>query len=74
LPRIHGNLKTYGNIWYATLAIAIGFVGMTLILDWAHSQYGHGHGHDHDSELHDDHDEHDEHEDHHDEDEDGHDH
>jgi zinc transporter ZupT len=45
LPRIHGNLSTYGNIWYATLAIVIGFVGMTLILDWAHSQYGHGHTH-----------------------------
>ena len=46
LPRIHGNLKTYGNIWYATLAIAVGFVGMTLILEWAHAQYGHGHDHD----------------------------
>jgi zinc transporter ZupT len=45
LPRIHGNLKTYGNIWYATLAILIGFIGMTLILEWAHSQYGHGHAH-----------------------------
>jgi len=58
LPRIHGNLKTYGNIWYATLAIAIGFIGMTLILDWAHSQYGHGHAHEHEAheyELHDEH-------------------
>jgi len=70
LPRIHGNLSTYGNIWYATLAIVIGFVGMTLILDWAHSQYGHGHAHathevghsDHeDHAAHDDHDDHDDH-------------
>jgi len=49
LPRIHGNLSTYGNIWYATIAIVIGFVAMTLILDWSHSQYGHGHTDDHDS-------------------------
>ena len=63
LPRIHGNLKTYGNIWYATLAIVIGFVAMTLILEWAHSMYGHGHegGSDHvHSELLDEH-AHDEH-------------
>jgi zinc and cadmium transporter len=56
LPRIHGNLKTYGNIWYATLAIVIGFVGMTLILDWTHAQYEHSHPHDaHEIESHDDH-------------------
>ena len=74
LPRIHGNLKTYGNIWYATLAIAIGFIGMTLILDWAHSQYGHGHDHAaHDHTEHEYHDEHDEDHDEHHED-DGHDH
>ena len=70
LPRIHGNLKTYGNIWYATLAIAIGFVGMTLILDWAHSQYGHGHDHAaHNHAEHGYHDEHDEdHDEHHEDD------
>ncbi len=57
LPRIHGNLKSYGNIWYATLAIVIGFTVMTFILDWSHAQYGHNHdGHDdHEAELHDHH-------------------
>ena len=41
LPKIHGNLKNYGNIWNATLAIIIGFVMMTMIITWAHEQMPH---------------------------------
>ncbi len=66
LPRIHGNLKTYVNIWYATLAILVGFIGMSLIIDLAHSQYGHGHEHEYEAEHveygEEDHDDHDKHE------------
>lgn len=45
LPRIHGNLQNYGSIWHATLAIILGFVAMTVIVNWAHSHAGHGHDH-----------------------------
>lgn len=43
LPRIHGNLSHYGNIWYSATAIALGFLLMTLILIWAHEQHGDEH-------------------------------
>lgn len=43
LPRIHGNLKNHGNIWTSSAAIALGFVVMTSVLIWTHSQFGHGH-------------------------------
>ena len=52
LPKIHGNLQNYGNIWNATLAIVIGFVVMTTIIYWAHEQAPHNH----DTEQHDEHD------------------
>lgn len=55
LPRIHGNLKNYGNIWNATLAIIIGFTLMTAIITWAHEQMPHDNGGH--TEHHDDHDE-----------------
>lgn len=43
LPRIHGNLKNYGNIWNAALAIVVGFVFMSMVLEWTHANYGHVH-------------------------------
>lgn len=43
LPRIHGNLKHYGSIWYAVSAIVLGFVVMTAILQYSHRQFGHDH-------------------------------
>jgi len=43
LPRIHGNLQHYGSIWYSAVAIALGFLLMTLILTWVHEQYGDEH-------------------------------
>lgn len=36
LPRIHGNLTQYRSIWYSALSILIGFLLMTLILEWVH--------------------------------------
>lgn len=39
LPRIHGNLGHYGNIWHSTISIAFGFVIMTAMLTWVHGQY-----------------------------------
>lgn len=46
LPRIHSNLPSYGNIWKSSISIILGFVVMTLIVNWAHGEYGHGHVHD----------------------------
>lgn len=43
LPRIHGNLDHYGNIWYSTAAITFGFILMTSVLVWVDGQYGHVH-------------------------------
>ncbi|MAZ56890.1 hypothetical protein CL653_03800 [bacterium] len=43
LPRIHGNLPHYKSIWHSASAIIIGFVVMTFILNWTHSNFGHGH-------------------------------
>tara|TARA_B100000508_G_scaffold138723_1_gene135371 strand:- start:13588 stop:14376 length:789 start_codon:yes stop_codon:yes gene_type:complete len=39
LPRIHGNLRHYGSIWYSTTAIIVGFVLMTAILTFVHEQF-----------------------------------
>lgn len=39
LPRIHGNLTNYGNFWFATLSIVIGFVIMTGVLMWTHDAF-----------------------------------
>jgi zinc and cadmium transporter len=52
LPRIHGNLKQHGNIWKSSTAITLGFVVMTLVLIWTHSQFGHGHDHEHEYDFH----------------------
>ncbi|MDA8597141.1 ZIP family metal transporter [Candidatus Pacebacteria bacterium] len=43
LPRIHGNLKNYDNIWKAACAILLGFVLMSVITTWAHEQVPHEH-------------------------------
>lgn len=43
LPKIHGNLKHYGNIWHATAAILIGFLFMVAIIDWTHERAPHSH-------------------------------
>lgn len=43
LPRIHGNLERYGSIWYATAAILVGFIFMTITIEWTHGVFGHGH-------------------------------
>lgn len=40
LPRIHGNLGHYGNIWRSAASIALGFIVMTTVLTWVHGQYG----------------------------------
>lgn len=52
LPRIHGNLKNYGSIWNAAIAIVIGFMVMTIVLDWTHAEVAHNHAFE-DEELHD---------------------
>jgi zinc and cadmium transporter len=39
LPRIHGNLKLYGNIWQSTIAIILGFSVMTGVITWTHTHY-----------------------------------
>lgn len=41
LPRIHGNLKNYGSIWHSALSIALGFVLMSIILQWSHEMFDH---------------------------------
>ncbi len=46
LPRIHGNLRSYGSIWNSTLAITLGFLLTTTLLVWSHDTFGHGHTHD----------------------------
>lgn len=51
LPRIHGNLKNYGNIWYATGAIVAGFMVMASVMQYVHETYGHGHEDVHSEEL-----------------------
>lgn len=62
LPRIHGNLKDYGSVWHVAASITVGFVLMTLLVSWAHSEFGHGHDHEaHTEEAHDDHDDHEAH-------------
>lgn len=43
LPRIHGNLEHYGNIWRSATSITLGFVIMTSILVWTDEHFGHGH-------------------------------
>jgi len=48
LPRIHGNLNEYGNIWKSTFSIILGFSLMTIVLIWTHENFGHGHVHDDD--------------------------
>ena len=36
LPRIHGNLGHYGNIWHSATSIAFGFILMTMIMTAVH--------------------------------------
>ncbi len=43
LPRIHGNLSHYHNIWYSTISIALGFVLMTVLISWVHERYDSDH-------------------------------
>lgn len=40
LPRIHGNLGHYGNIWHSAASITFGFIIMTTMLVWVDTQYG----------------------------------
>lgn len=42
LPRVHGNLKNYGTIWHSAISILLGFVLMSVIIQWSHHSYGHG--------------------------------
>jgi zinc and cadmium transporter len=53
LPRIHGNLKEYKNIWHSVISITLGFLVMTSVLIWTHEHFGHGH--DEETEEHTDH-------------------
>lgn len=41
LPRIHGNLRHYGNIWHSAISIVLGFLIMTSLLIWSHERFGH---------------------------------
>ena len=41
LPRIHGDLKNYGNIWQSTIAIILGFIVMTTLVSWSHERLEH---------------------------------
>lgn len=43
LPRIHGNLASYGGIKQPTVAIILGFIVMSAMITWTHSEFGHGH-------------------------------
>ncbi|PCH92042.1 hypothetical protein COB80_00845 [Candidatus Kaiserbacteria bacterium] len=43
LPRVHGNVKSQGGVWSSTLLISLGFLLMTSVLAWTHSQFGHEH-------------------------------
>ncbi|MEX2341242.1 MAG: ZIP family metal transporter [Candidatus Paceibacterota bacterium] len=72
LPRIHGNLKTYGSFWATLLALVLGFIMMTFVLIYTHETFGHGHAHD--EELHDDEIDHLHEDEHHDEHDDEHEH
>ncbi len=47
LPRIHGNLKSYGGVVNASTYIIVGFVFMSLVLNWTHEHFGHEHGDEH---------------------------
>ncbi|PIR37919.1 MAG: hypothetical protein COV34_02415 [Candidatus Zambryskibacteria bacterium CG10_big_fil_rev_8_21_14_0_10_42_12] len=49
LPRIHGGVERYGNIWNSALSIILGFTIMTGILTWTHENFGHGDAHHHDT-------------------------
>jgi len=53
LPRVHGNLKSYGSFWTTLLALVLGFVIMSAIITYAHENFGHGHDHhdDHHEEV-----------------------
>ena len=46
LPRIHGNLSHYGNVWQSAFSIVLGFTLMTSILIFSHEYVGHEEGHD----------------------------
>lgn len=47
LPRVHENLKNYKTIWHSVIAIIAGFIIMTALLEWTHSQFSEDiHGHD----------------------------
>ncbi len=43
LPRIHGGVDEYGGVWRSTFAIILGFVVMTIAIDWTHNNLGEGH-------------------------------
>lgn len=62
LPRVHGNLKSYGSFWTTLAALIIGFSLMTGVLIYTHETFGHGiETHDHNEHHHDDEHEHEEH-------------
>lgn len=43
LPKVHGNLKSYGSFWTTLLALVLGFIIMTSTLIYTHETFGHGH-------------------------------
>ena len=49
LPRVHGNLKSYGSFWTTLLALVLGFIIMTSTLIYTHETFGHGHSHEEES-------------------------
>lgn len=43
LPRVHGQLKSYGGFWVTLSVLIAGFVFMTVTLSYVHETFGHGH-------------------------------
>ncbi len=44
LPRLHGSLGNYRSFWHVWVAILIGFIGMTMVISFAHEQFEHRDG------------------------------
>lgn len=60
LPRVHEKLDGYKSIWHSVIAIVVGFLLMTTLLEWTHAQFD---THLHEDEVHDEDEVHLEHED-----------
>ncbi len=41
LPRLHGSIRHYRSFWHVWLAILVGFIGMTMVISFAHEQLEH---------------------------------